>query len=558
MKKKLSILLTLALLLGAAGPLRALAAGGEKILRVGLAYNSNTVAAASLRNKSGGGFSLGYYDESRQLVPLAWTDESQIAVLITQNLYLTGSGGYSYSDGGRGAVGCFHVQLPGEYGDFASAQEAARQVENGFVAWIDGVYRVRAGSYTRRAAAEEAAAASGVEGAVLGETSGFGYSVVADGSTRVLFQFDADRSGETGALGVVPAAGAGEKAVSVYNGGRSYYGGFRFERIDGGESTVVNLIGLEDYIKGVVPYEMSPSWPLEALKAQAVCARTYASNSVRHGQYHFDLCDTTDCQAYKGTSGAGPASDQAVEETRGQLAYYNGKLIEAVYYSSNGGASEDVSKVWGTSHDYLKGKLDPYEADVADIAGNYHWSVRYTASELQARMSRTLKSRGYDLGDLASVTVRYSDLGNAVEMQLVDTSGKSYTISRGDTIRTALGTNSIRFTMQVTGGGGESLGYPVAGASAPAASLDGLYAIGGDGAVSALPAQSYVITGDGVAPLEPMVGASTQGGEATYTFTGTGWGHNVGMSQWGAYAMAKRGYTYLDILQFYYTGITVE
>ncbi len=559
MKKKLSILLVIALLLGALLPMSAQAAGNQ-IMRIGLAfkgkYSDTTLAAVSLRNKVGAGFSLGYYDDQRQFVSLAWTDQTKISVLITQNLYLTDSG-YSYSDGGKGCVGCYHVQLPGTYPDFASAQAVAGTVENGFVAWIGGTYYVRMGSYNRRAAAEEAAASCGIEGAVMGETSGYGYSVVPTGSTRILFQFDADAAGESGALGVQPIAGEGEKAVTVYNEGRSYYGGFRFERINGGASTVVNVVEMEDYIKGVIPYEMSPSWPLEALKAQAVCARTYAG-TTRHGGSHFDLCTTTDCQVYKGTSGAGPVSDQAVEETAGQMAYYNGKRIEAVYYSSNGGASEDVKRVWGTSFEYLKGKLDPYEADVADIAGNYRWSVTYTASELKERLNKALRDKGYTFGDIVSVTAKQSELGNTVELKIVDATGKSNTISRADTIRTALGTNSIHFTMTVSGGATQS-GYAVAGRSDAVSSTDGLYALSGDGSVSALPAQSYVATADGVNPLEPaQVSASGSAGEATYTFAGTGWGHNVGMSQWGAYAMAKRGFGYQDILKFYYTGITVE
>ncbi len=99
----------------------------------------------------------------------------------------------------------------------------------------------------------------------------------------------------------------------------------------------------------------------------------------------------------------------------------------------------------------------------------------------------------------------------------------------------------------------------VAGAGANVPTLDGLYALGGDGTVSALPTESYIITADGVKPLEPMEGVPAGGsGETSYTFTGTGWGHNVGMSQWGAYAMAERGFTYQDILKFYYTDITVE
>lgn len=562
MRKKLAILFILSLTLVLVSPPRALAAG-EQVRRIGLASGADAMAAASLRGKVGVGYSLGYYDDQRQFVPLAWTGESEISVLITQNLYLDEKGGYTYAAGELGAVGCFHVHLPWTYEDFASAQAAAELVPDAFVAWIEGAYYVRIGSYTSRAEAEAAAAALGVEGACLGETSGYGCCAVATGTDRILFQFDANARGETGAFAVLPMAGEGEKAVTVLNGGRSYYGGFRFERIGGGAATVVNMVDSEDYIKGVIPYEMSPSWPLEALKAQAVCARTYV-NAASHNDHHFDVCTTTHCQVYKGTSGAGPVSDQAVEETAGQMIYYNGKCINgsAVYYSSNGGASEDVKNVWGTDHAFLKGKLDPYEADIADIAGNYRWSKSYTASELGARIS----AKGYTCGAVANIELTYSDLGNAIKMKVTDTAGKSNTFS-GDKIRTLLGTNSIRFTMTTDRQAGPSQssqspqsGYAIAGAASNAPTLEGLYALSGDGQMAALAEECYIITDQGTELLEPATpsAAPSGGEEPRYTFTGTGWGHNAGLSQWGANAMAKRGYTYLDILQFYYTDITVE
>ncbi len=555
MKKKLAKLLVFTLLL-ALLPMGTAQAAESRTMRIGLTYGSAAVPAAELRNAESAGFRFGFYDETLQFIPLGWTEESDIQVLITQNLFLS-DGGYGYSaENSQGIVGCYHVHLPWPYEDFLSAQAAAALVEGGFVAWVGGAYYVRMGSYPSRAEAEAAAAATGVEGCSLGETSGYGYSVVAGGTTKLLFQYDADAAGEAGAFGVVPGLeGAG---VTLYADNK-YRGGLRFERIGGGNSTVVNIVDLEDYVKGVIPYEMSASWPLEALKAQSVCARAYAINHsggrATHKDSHFDLCTTTHCQVYRGIGRANEHSDQAVNETAGQLAWYNGKLIDAVYYSSNGGASEDVKRVWGSNHDYLKGKLDPYEADIADIAGNYHWSVTRTAAELKTRFNKA----GYACGDIVSITPKLSEVGNVVQLVILDTAGKSYTISRADTIRTTLGTNSIRFTMTTSGGAGQEPGYMVAGAGANVPTLDGLYALGGDGTVSALPTESYIITADGVKPLEPMEGVPAGGsGETSYTFTGTGWGHNVGMSQWGAYAMAERGFTYQDILKFYYTDITVE
>lgn len=558
MKKKLAIVLVLALAFSLLVPLTAQAAGNP-IKRIGLSYKTKssdtTVASASLNNKTGWGYSLGYYNDQRQFVSLGWIQESKVSVLITQNLYLTSSGGYSYTAGNQGAVGCFHVQLPGQYADFSSAKAAADAVDGGFVAWVKGTYYVRVGSYTGRAAAQ--AAAEATDGATMGETSGYGYSVVPAGSTKILFQFDADEAGETGALGVLPLAPEGDRAVTLYNGDKSYYGGFRFERISGGQSTVVNMIELEDYVKCVVPYEMSTSWPLEALKAQAVCARTYAGGT-RHSDNHFDLCPTTCCQAYKGAAGVGASTDQAVDETAGQMLYYDGKRIDALYYSSNGGASEDNKNVNGYEYPYLKGKVDPYEEYAVQFMTKsqlsyYRWTKTWTAADLKKK----LNADGYDCSEVSELRTTLSPTGNVISLTVVDNvKGKTWTFGKGK-VRTYFNLNSIRFAITQSGGT-QSGGYAIAGA-ANAPGLTGLYAIAGDGSVSALPQISYIITESGIKALEPVVvDAASAGGEKVFTFNGTGWGHNVGMSQWGAYAMAKQGYTYQDILKFYYTDITIQ
>lgn len=124
------------------------------------------------------------------------------------------------------------------------------------------------------------------------------------------------------------------------------------------------MLGVEDYVKGVIPYEMSPAWPSAALEAQAVCARTYAYMTTKHlSSYGFDLCNTTDCQVYYGigsyTNCATAVSDAAVDATAGLRVYYNGSLAETVYHSSDGGATESAENVWGGAVDYLIGKEDP-------------------------------------------------------------------------------------------------------------------------------------------------------------------------------------------------------
>ncbi len=552
MKKKLAILWILTGLLTLLLALPASAAGKET-LRVGLAYGGDIRVVYSLENKNSSGFQWGYYDENLTFCPLGSTPEKKVSILLTQNLYLTSGGTYVYNSAATvGTVGIYHVQV-GSYPDFSSAQEAASALERGFVAWVEGTYYVRVGAYDTQDAAQEASA--GYPGSTVVTASQYGFTVTAASTDRVLFQFDGAAPGETNALALLPMAQEGEKGVSVFSyNGNSYYGGFRFERITGEKSTAVNVLSMDDYIKGIVPYEMSSSWPLEALKAQAVCARTYATNlsTSKHKEYHFDLCPTTDCQAYRGTGSATALTDQAVDETSGQMVRYQGKPIDAVYFSSDGGGTEDAKNVWGSDLPYLKGKLDPYEADIADIANNYKWTKTFTPASLKER----LHSKNYLCADIVDFTTKQSPTGNTIEIKFFDSAGKSWTFSRAK-VRSILGVNSIRFTVTASGGSGGAGGYSIVGEAETVPDLSGRYVIGGSGKVVPAPSDAYAVTSSGVEKLTPSAG-QTSSGETVYTLTGTGWGHNVGLSQWGAYAMAKQGFGYQDILKFYYTDITVE
>jgi len=137
----------------------------------------------------------------------------------------------------------------------------------------------------------------------------------------------------------------------------SYRGSLEVRASEGG-LTVVNVVGLEDYLKGVVPNELSPQgFPqLEALKAQAVAARTYALRN--RGQFvakGYDLCATPTCQVYRGLSSEHPLSNQAVDETRGRVATYGGQMINALYTSTCGGHTEDGGNIFDEGAPYLKG-----------------------------------------------------------------------------------------------------------------------------------------------------------------------------------------------------------
>lgn len=248
------------------------------------------------------------------------------------------------------------------------------------------------------------------------------------------------------------------------------------------------------------------------------------------------------------------SSSRAVDETYGEYAWYNGSLIEAVYSSHDGGATESGVNVWGNTSPYLIGKVDPYEAAVADKIPNYNWTVTYTAQEL----TDLLNAKGYTNSGIVDFRVtKTSPTGNAIEITFTDSSGKSWSKIRDD-CRTFLGLRSIHYTITSSGAGGGGVsagnGYVVDG-SGTLSSLDGAYAIDGSGTLGSLGGTPYIIDGSGA--VTPA-GSGGGDGSTVFTINGSGWGHNVGMSQWGAYAMAQQGYTYRDILTFYYTGIEVR
>lgn len=559
-----------------------LAAGsGGEMVRVGLAYGSGALVNANLENNTGygSGYRMGYFDDDLDFVELAWTDEdeTQITMVKTQNTWVNGTS-YSNSDNGGDVIGCYHVLVESGYRSYEQAAADAQEYRDGFVAWIDGDYQVRAGSYTSRQEAEDAAQSLG--GTVAG-TSSYAVNVTRTGTAEILFQFD---GGDDLALGVMPDV-TGADAVRTWFKGYRYYGGFRYERIGGSDLTVVNIVDLETYIKGVVPYEMSSSWPLEALKVQAVCARSYAYiniHSGKHTSYHFDVCNTTDCQAYYGAGTnsssyqATERTDQAVDETAGEYAWYDGQVIEAFYSSSHGGASESVYNVWGTSleqYPYLCGVEDPYEADMASKNSYSSWTVSYTSSELAQR----LENYGYDASSgIESLTLTYSDLGNVIQVRVNYRDGGSDTI-RPSSMRSVFGISSIRFTVNgqaassgsgttsssgggLTANGSTSLDsqgtYTVISGSGSLsqAGLDGLYAISGSGSIT--PAEDAA-SGGGSGTDTPTGTQVTVSG-SSYSFQGSGNGHQLGLSQYGAWAMAERGFTYDEIIEFYYPGTYVR
>lgn len=529
-------------------------------VKVGLWYGSNALFSANLENSLGEGFEFGWFDEDREFYSLGRTGETQISMTAAGDIYMNGGGAYSQDipSGGYRFLGGWHVELRG-FRDYQEAANAAREY-GGYPAWISGEFVARIGSYQSRDEAENDV--DRYDGDGVAQSSSTGIVVTVTKTDEILFEFDC---GGARNLGVLPEGWQGE--TSTWFKGYKYAGGFEYARVTGGNINVMNVVGVEDYIKGVIPYEMNGDWPLAALEAQAVCARTFVYGNSKHTSlYGFDVCGSSDCQVYHGlgSGGAGPSarSNDAVDNTAEECLYYQGELVkDAVYHSSNGGATEDSANVFGGDPGYLKGKTDPYESQIT--IPNYSYSVTYSADEL----TWILEQKGYSIGTVRNVYIsEYSPMGNVKKVTFEGSRG-STTVS-GDTCRTIFysstynkSVRSLRFDINGSSAGGGGGVYVSGGGQL--SSLNGVSAISGrgtmetlsDGSASVISSSGITtVSGGGGTVSRPSAGASN----GSFTITGTGNGHNVGMSQYGARSMAEQGFEYQDILEFYYTDITIR
>ena len=452
-------------------------------IRVALYYYADTSSVrnptleyANLENAVGSGYDFGYYDAGREFHAVGGTDETQITMVVDRT---------TLTDGGT--VGCYHIRLPGTYSGFDEASAAASAYPDAFPAYYNGTFYVLRGSFATSADAYN----SGISGEVY-TASNRCVTVTRTSDAKILFEFDC---GTQYSLAVEPRSTDGD-ALTWFRG-YSYRGGFEYTRRNGELLTVVNVVGIEDYVKGVLPYEMSDGWPLEALKAQAMCARTYAASHFNsQSTYNADVTNDTYSQVYRGTNASSASTDAAVDATAGLYITYNGELIDAMYCSSNGGATENSENVMTEAVGYLRGKLDPYEAAADGINSNSSWTRTFTGAQLASAAN----GYGYVLSYVTDIGLELSDTGNVTGITFTDPDGREAVFTRGECysfVTGTLGLNSIRFSVSTSGN--------------------------------------------------------------SFVFDGSGWGHSLGMSQYGAYAMAgSYGFTYDQIINFYFTGVELR
>ncbi|GGM21229.1 sporulation protein [Deinococcus aerophilus] len=196
--------------------------------------------------------------------------------------------------------------------------------------------------------------------------------------------------------------------------GKTYRGGVGL-RIEKDQVQGINVVDVEDYLRGVVPAEMPSSWPAAALAAQAVIARTYVAARVNPAA-PYDTCATESCQVYRGLDAEKAASDAAIAATRAQVVAHSGRPASTYFSSDSGGFTASSAEVWGRDLPYLRAQADPYSAG----SPRSEWRIEVPGSTVQAVAARY----GVRVGALRSAAVtRLSPSGRPLEITISGSGG---------------------------------------------------------------------------------------------------------------------------------------
>ena len=344
----------------------------------------------------------------------------------------------------------------------------------------------------------------------VGYYSGRPVTVAGEKQTLALYD-DKQRTLDYNIDGIIISP-RGKNPRLVYDG--KEYRGLLELTSSSGQIRLVNIVYVEDYLRGVVPLEIGPTpkEQIEAIKAQAVAARTYSMAHLDQfgPEVNYDLkSDVTD-QLYGGVAVEDKLCNEAIEATAGMVAVYHGLLIDAYYHSTCGGSTDDIEDVWDKdSRPYLRAVQDD---QACSISKYFTWQERFSADQMVMRLERYLtQARGAEIrvGRLANVVVSDRTPGGRTTAVVFETTGGHFVFNKEEVRRVVRRSDD----------------------------LDAL-----------LRSASFTID----------VTRNTLG-EITYvTFDGHGYGHGVGMCQMGAKGLSLKGVTYDSILSLYYQGTNLK
>lgn len=550
-------------------------------VKVGLYFKDSSVnTAQSIFDVSAkAGVQIGFFENDQFIDILNKPVPSAVFVRKDTYYYDSGNGMKEYDPSASKPSGTlygpYHVKIGN---DLSDAKSAAIQVESyknaGIQAYVayTGTWQIWAGSYE-----SEAGAKSDIS--ILQSTLGdAGFGVIAPEPGRIIASDSKQNilcifAGSSGFFRIKPAPGNDPNVINIK--GVPYRGAVEVKRLSNSDMTVINVVTIKEYLYGNVPPEIGGKSHAEALKAQAIASKMYAINNMgKHGKTGFDICATTSCQVYKGYKVEIPTCNQAIDEVHDKIITYGGSPAKHIYYfASGGGSTENVSNVWGSDYPYLVSVEDKYEKI-------FNWTKTLSASDVKSKLPQ--------LGNVLGISiVRTAKTGRVTQLAITGASRGEPAYYSNEKCRTLFGLNSQLYTIttdaDVFTAGLSPSDLTVASVSSETSETsetsDKADSAVTDTAQSQTPVITNpsktllggkkVITSSGVKTLNgsskkiTIIGADGNVKKTplipeTYTFTGKGWGHAVGMSQEGAIGMGKAGLTYDKILTHYFQGTKVE
>lgn len=343
---------------------------------------------------------------------------------------------------------------------------------------------------------------------------------------------------------------AGNTVIDL--GSRQYRGRIEIGRYGKATLSAVNVINIEAYLYGVIPSEMVSTWPEEALKAQAVCARSYAlcktgysaDSNITTG---YVLDDTVSSQVYKGYAAECTSTTSAVKKTQGETVCYNGETIMAFFFSTSGGMTENCANVWGIAKPYYEEVTDIYETSPERSP----WIVKLTAKQIAVLLTK----RGLQIDSVEAVIPQIVTSSGRVYSMLIQGAANSVVLQTGS-IRDVLELDSTRFKVIEFGDIPDSVIIATKNGTQSKRISDS-YVLDSSGVISQMnqETEQYIVRSADNLMNFPRTAPVSEG---TFYFAGMGYGHGVGMSQSGAYGMAEAGFSYVEIIEYYFKGTTVE
>lgn len=613
---------------------------GDVLVSVGLMYGSSLTQGFAVWSDKGYTIGSQKLTDGRVFEELWDIQTSYISCTVDDNLTLTDGTFLLAEDDDETVIGGWHIQVGCDDYDRGELEELIDDTEDEvndlglylIPSYIDHEYALRVGAFASEDDAEDYL--DEVEDIFrrmdveIVEPSNTAVSIADPDNEYILFEFDCRAELE---LGLTAHEDANGNTYMATPAGNIYDGVFCFKRYDNGDVEGVqlaNILPLEAYLAGVLPYETSNTWPLETLKAFAITVRSYTlSHLNKHmDRYGFDLCNTTECQVYKGAGRINQRIMDAVLETAGKILVYEDKIVNAYYSSSMGGVTVSAEDAWGGQGKlpYLKAVETPWERYMTHNNGFWMYEISPSA------LCDHLNQKGYTTLEDEIEDVEILELAEnstyVKKLRVTDIHGESVTIEYTDNVRISL-TPYVKSANFVVGRGSVEYTENVVIEENYASEEEEIESIGGTSSSSGKESGytnvdgCYVITADELDRHYTSIWTSIATGDETvlydridffvmssqnasaflgdeyekyaaaeekpeekryntevvsdksdsemlckvayaenednFIFVGKGWGHGVGMSQYGARDLADMGYSADDILYSYFTDVEI-